>query len=285
MARILKGQDAARAINENNLSMIQKLSRAGIEPCLGLIRVGEKNDDIAYEHGIEKRCAGLGIRIEKYVLDAQASTEEVLEVIRRLNKDRNVHGVLLFRPLPRHIDADTVQNALAPAKDVDGMTRASLDGIFTGDAIGFPPCTPAACIKILEHYGIDPCGADVTVIGRSLVIGRPLALMLLGKNATVTICHTKTKNLSQKARNADILVASAGRAGMVTEEFLRSGQTVIDVGINFGPDGKMCGDLDADAADRITDAYTPVPGGVGSVTTSVLAEHVVRAAMRENGIE
>ncbi len=284
MARLLKGAEAARAINENSLQMIEQLAGAGIRPCLGLVRVGEKEDDIAYERGIEKRCDGLGIRIEKHVLGEEASTDDVLEVIRRLNEDKDVHGVLLFRPLPRHIDAEKVQNALAAEKDVDGMTRASLNGILTGDDIGFPPCTPAACIRILEHFGIDPCGADVTVIGRSLVIGKPLALMLLGKNATVTICHTKTKDLASKARRADILIASAGKAGMVTEEFLQSGQTVIDVGINFGPDGKMCGDVDADAAERIAGAYTPVPGGVGAVTTSVLAEHVVKAAMRENGL-
>ena len=190
-------------------------------------------------------------------------------------------ALLLFRPLPKHLDQAVIENALAPEKDVDCMTDLSMSGVFTGKKIGFPPCTPQACMEILDHYGIDCTGKKAVVIGRSLVVGKPAAMMLVKKNATVTICHTRTVDMPSVAREADIIIVAAGRAGVVGAEYVKEGQTIIDVGINVNAEGKLCGDVDYAAVEPIVDAITPVPGGVGSVTTSVLVGHVVEAAMRK----
>ena len=198
-----------------------------------------------------------------------------------MNKDDNIHGVLLFRPLPKHLNQTEIENALDPAKDVDCMTDGSMSGVFTGKAVGFPPCTPQACMEILDHYGIDCTGKKAVVIGRSLVVGKPAAMMLIKKNATVTVCHTKTVDMPSVAREADILIVAAGRAGVVTKDYVAQGQTVIDVGINVNAEGKLCGDVAYAEVEPIVDAITPVPGGVGSVTTSVLVGHVVEAAKRK----
>ena len=200
---------------------------------------------------------------------------------RRRHKDDHIHGVLLFRPLPKHLDQAVIENALAPEKDVDCMTDLSMSGVFTGKKIGFPPCTPQACMEILDHYGIDCTGKKAVVIGRSLVVGKPAAMMLVKKNATVTICHTRTVDMPSVAREADIIIVAAGRAGVVGADYVKAGQVVIDVGINVNAEGKLCGDVDYAAVEPIVDAITPVPGGVGSVTTSVLVGHVVEAAMRK----
>ena len=198
-----------------------------------------------------------------------------------MNKDDNIHGVLLFRPLPKHLNEEKIINALDIEKDVDGITDGSMAGVFAGKKQGFPPCTPSGCMEILDHYGIDCTGKKAVVIGRSLVVGKPAAMMLIKKNATVTVCHTKTKDMPSVVREADIVIVAAGRAGVVDGSYLRAGQTVIDVGINVNEEGKLCGDVNFEEADRIVDAITPVPGGVGSVTTSVLVSHVVEAAMRK----
>ena len=204
-------------------------------------------------------------------------------MIDEVNKDENIHGVLMFRPLPKHIDQTLVENALCAEKDVDCQTDASLGGVFTGKKVGFPPCTPQACMEILDHYGIDCTGKKAVVIGRSLVVGKPAAMMLIKKNATVTVCHTRTVDMPSVTREADILVVAAGRAGVVGADYVAPGQIVIDVGINVNEEGKLCGDVDYAAVEPIVDAITPVPGGVGSVTTSVLVGHVVEAAMRKFG--
>lgn len=206
-----------------------------------------------------------------------------MATIDKVNKDDHIHGVLLFRPLPKHLNQSVIENALDPAKDVDCMTDGSMSGVFTGKKVGFPPCTPQACMEILDHYGIDCTGKKAVVIGRSLVVGKPAAMMLVKKNATVTICHTKTVDMPAVAKEADILIVAAGRAGVVGADYARAGQTVIDVGINVNAEGKLCGDVDFPAVEPVVDAITPVPGGVGSVTTSVLVGHVVEAAMRKAG--
>ena len=223
----------------------------------------------------------IGQEYKKYLLPADATQEQVLAVIDEVNKDDSIHGVLLFRPLPKHLDQAVIENALAPEKDVDCMTDLSMSGVFTGKKIGFPPCTPQACMEILDHYGIDCTGKKAVVIGRSLVVGKPAAMMLVKKNATVTICHTRTVDMPSVAREADIIIVAAGRAGVVGAEYVKEGQTIIDVGINVNAEGKLCGDVDYAAVEPIVDAITPVPGGVGSVTTSVLVGHVVEAAMRK----
>ena len=259
MAKQLLGKEVTAALNEKIKANVAELQGKGVNPTLCIIRVGENPSDISYERGATKRCETLGVACEKILLPEDVSQEELLATIDKVNKDDSIHGVLLFRPLPKHLDQAVIENALAPEKDVDCMTDLSMSGVFTGKKIGFPPCTPQACMEILDHYGIDCTGKKAVVIGRSLVVGKPAAMMLVKKHATVTIC----------------------RAGVVGAEYVKEGQTIIDVGINVNAEGKLCGDVDYAAVEPIVDAITPVPGGVGSVTTSVLVGHVVEAAMRK----
>ena len=205
-----------------------------------------------------------------------------MDTIRQVNEDAGIHGVLIFRPLPKHLDEEAVIRALDPEKDVDGITDGSMVGVFAGREQGFPPCTPQACMEILDHYQIDCTGKKAVVVGRSLVVGKPAAMMLLKKNATVTICHTRTKDMPAVVKEADIVIVAAGRAGVVDDRYVSPGQIVIDVGINVNEQGKLCGDVAYDKVEPVVEAITPVPGGVGSVTTSVLVGHVVEAAMRKN---
>ncbi len=281
MAKQLLGKEVTAALNERIKANVAELQGKGVNPTLCIIRVGENPSDISYEKGATKRCETLGVAGEKILLPGDVSQEELLATIDKVNKDDHIHGVLLFRPLPKHLDQAVIENALAAEKDVDCMTDLSMSGVYTGKKIGFPPCTPQACMEILDHYGIDCTGKKAVVIGRSLVVGKPAAMMLVKKNATVTICHTKTVDMPSVAKEADIVIVAAGRAGVVGAEYVREGQTIIDVGINVNAEGKLCGDVDYAAVEPIVDAITPVPGGVGSVTTSVLVGHVVEAAMRK----
>ncbi len=282
MAKQLLGKEVNASLNERIKSEVQALKERGIEPCLGIIRVGEREDDLSYERGATKRCDTLGVSYQKFVLDADVSEEVLIDLIKAVNADDSIHGVLLFRPLPKHLNEEKIINILDPAKDVDGITDISLAGVFAGKDKGYAPCTPSAVMEILDHYGIDPAGKKCVVIGRSLVVGKPAAMMLIKKNATVTICHTKTQDMPSVVREADIVVVAAGRAGVIDASYLRAGQVVIDVGINVNEEGKLCGDVRYDEAEALVDAITPVPGGVGSVTTSVLLAHVVRAAAAAN---
>ena len=284
MAKQLLGKEVTAALNERIKAKVAQLEEKGVKPTLGIIRVGENESDISYERGATKRCETLGVACEKILLPADVSQEELLKVIDDVNKNDAIHGVLLFRPLPKHLNQSVIENALDPAKDVDCMTDGSMSGVFTGKPIGFPPCTPQACMEILDHYGIDCTGKKAVVIGRSLVVGKPAAMMLIKKNATVTVFHTKTVDMPSVAREADIIIVAAGRAGVVGAEYVKPGQTVIDVGINVNAEGKLCGDVDYAAVEPIVDAITPVPGGVGSVTTSVLVSHVVDAAAKKAGL-
>ena len=281
MAELLKGAPVAEAINERSAELLNRLKARGITPTLAMLRVGEREDDIAYENGAAKRCEKVGVQVRRVTLPENVSQNELEEEIRRLNEETDVHGVLMFMPLPKQLDSAAARRILSPAKDVDGITDGSLAGVFTGRGEGFAPCTAQACIEILDHYGIDCKGKRAVVIGRSLVVGKPVSMLLLAKNATVTLCHTRTVDLPHEAQNAEILIAAAGKAGTVRAEHLRDGQIVIDVGINF-IDGKMCGDVDFAAAEQLSLSLTPVPGGVGTVTTSVLVSHVVEAARRQN---
>ncbi len=279
MANILKGAEVTAALNARLQAQVAELKEKGVAPTLGIIRVGERPDDLSYEKGACKRCETIGVEVKKFVLPEDVTQEALMETVEQVNQDDTIHGVLIFRPLPKHLDDEAVRRALAPEKDVDGITDGSMVGVFTSTDVGFPPCTPQACMEILDHFNIDVTGKKAVVIGRSLVVGKPAAMMLLKKNATVTVCHTKTVDMPAVAREADILIVAAGRAKVIGAEYVRPGQTVIDVGINFA-DGKLCGDCDFDAVEPIVDAITPVPGGVGTVTTSVLVGHVVKAAQR-----
>ena len=281
MAKQLLGKEVTAALNERIKADVEALKAKGVNPTLGIIRVGENESDISYERGATKRCETLGVACEKILLPENATQEEVLAAVDKVNKDDKIHGVLLFRPLPKHLNQTEIENALDPAKDVDCMTDGSMSGVFTGKAVGFPPCTPQACMEILDHYGIDCTGKKAVVVGRSLVVGKPAAMMLIKKNATVTVCHTRTKDMPSVTREAEILIVAAGRAGVVTKDYVAPGQIVIDVGINVNEEGKLCGDVAYAEVEPIVEAITPVPGGVGSVTTSVLVGHVVEAAKRK----
>lgn len=282
MSQILSGKDVAAAMSARIINEVNRLREAEIIPTLGIIRVGENESDLSYERGAVKRAEALGVEYKKYILPEDVSQNELLKVIDEVNNDDKIHGVLLLRPLPPHIDSTVIENALKPEKDVDCMTDMSLCGVFTGKDIGYPPCTPKACMEILAHYNISCEGKNVVVIGRSLVVGKPVSMMLLKKNATVTICHTRTKDMKSIAKAADILIVAAGRAGIINKDYVREGQIVIDVGINTDSNGKLCGDVDYTSVEPIVSAITPVPGGVGSVTTSVLISHVVQAAGNKN---
>ena len=272
MAKLLLGKEVNASINEEIKAKVETLKAQNITPTLGIIRIGEREDDIAYERGATKRCETLGVAYEKFLLPADVEEEEVLKTIDQVNKSEKIHGVLLFRPLPKHLNEDKIVNALAVEKDVDGITDLSMAGVFMGKDMGYAPCTPSACMKVLDHYGIDCTGKKV------VVIGKPAAMMLIKKNATVTVCHTRTVDMPSVVKEADIVVVAAGKAGVIDGSYLREGQIVIDVGINVNEEGKLCGDVDFEAIGNIASIATPVPGGVGSVTTSVLAKHLVKAA-------
>ena len=287
MAKRLLGKEVNEALVASLQARTAALREKGVVPTLGIIRLGENPSDLSYEKGATKRAEEVGVAVKNYILPETASKEEVLAVIDQVNADDSVHGVLMFRPLPKHLkaDQDEICNRLAPKKDVDSMTHMSNAGVFEGQALGYAPCTPAACMEILDHYGIDCKGKNAVVIGRSLVVGKPAAMMLMAKNATVTVCHTRTVNTAEICRNADIIVSAAGVLNSLTKDFVRPGQVVIDVSMNWNPEkitakgkGGMSGDCVFEDVEPIVDAITPVPGGVGAVTTSVLMKHVVEAA-------
>ena len=278
MADLLKAIPAVKGMMADLKPRSESLLRQGVQPTLGILRVGEREDDLSYERGAVKRCEQAGVQVEKIILPSDAAQEAVLAEIERLNQDKRIHGVLIFRPLPPQIDDAAVCRALAPEKDVDGITSQSMAGIFSGTHTGFPPCTPQGCVELLRHYHIPMKGKRAVVLGRSLVVGKPLSMLLLEENATVTICHSRTENLAQVCREADILIAAVGKREMVTADFVRPGQAVIDVGIHVKEDGSLCGDVDFERAKKKASYISPVPRGVGSITTSVLAEHVIRAA-------
>lgn len=280
MALLLKGKLVTDALNEKMKGDVVTLKEKGVTPTLAIVRVGERGDDISYERGAMKRCDTVGVAVKNFVLSADATQDELVRTIEQINQDASIHGVLLFRPLPKTMNDNLVRNTLLPEKDMDGITDGSLAGVFAGVDTGFPPCTPQACMEILDHFDINVTGKKVVVVGRSLVVGKPAAMMLIKKNATVTICHTKTVDMPAVCREADVLIVAAGRANIVDHTYLNPNQIVIDVGINVKEDGSLCGDVNFEEAEKIVQAITPVPGGVGTVTTSVLVKHVIEAAKK-----
>ena len=280
MAELYKGAPVAAALNEKTAADLAMLKEKGVSPMLAILQVGQKDADNAYAGNAKKRCAGMGIEVKHVILPENVSEDDLIKSIEELNVDDAVHGVLILRPLPGHINDDRVRRALKPEKDIDGITDVSLGGVFTGNNLGYAPCTAQACMEILSHYGVELKGKNVCVIGHSLVVGRPAALMALCRDATVTICHINTVDSAAHARQADIIIVAVGKAGLVTKNYLAPGQIVIDVGINVNSEGKLCGDLNAGDAESVVAAYSPVPGGVGSVTTAVLMSHVVDAAKK-----
>lgn len=261
----------------------QKKALSGPAPKLGIVRVGERPDDLSYERGALKRMEKLGLAAESFVFPQDISHEAFEKEFLAINEDPAIDGILLLRPLPKQIDEDKITRLIDPEKDLDGISPTNIAKVFSGDETGFAPCTAEAVIEVLKAYGIPIAGKRAVVVGRSMVVGRPLAMLLLKENATVTICHTKTRDLPEVCREGEILIAAAGKAKMLDKSFAGEDAVVIDVGINVDKEGNLCGDVDYDSLEGTASMATPVPGGVGAVTTSVLAKHLVRAAAKQRG--
>lgn len=274
---ILKGLPVANAINEKLMEQVKSIE--GPLPHLAIIRVGERPDDCSYERGAVKKMDKVGVRCTTYTFDADIDNETFQAEFDKINENPDIDGILMLRPLPKQLDEKQIENKIDPRKDLDGISPLNLAKVYAGDESGYAPCTAEAVIEMLDYAGIDIKGKRVTVVGRSLVIGKPVSMLLMKRNATVTVCHTKTVDMAGTCKNAEILVAAAGSAHMIKKEYVADGAVVIDVGINVDDEGNLCGDVDFDAISDIAAAATPVPGGVGSVTTSVLAKHLVKAAM------
>lgn len=278
MAVLLTGKEVSNAVKERVAEGVKTLAQSDITPTLAILRVGERPDDLSYERSAIKVAATLGIEVRSIVLPADATQEQIEAVIDGINDDASIHGCLMFRPLPKGIDETALCNRLDARKDMDGIGLSSLAGIFAGTGQGYAPCTAQACIEICDYYNVPVQGKRVVVIGRSLVIGKPVSMLFLQRNATVTICHSRSENLAEITREADVVVCATGRAKAYDARYFSAGQTVIDVGINVDDQGNLCGDVDFDSVEPIVATITPVPRGVGSVTTALLMEHVVKAA-------
>ncbi len=285
MVDILKGAPVAEKIYESLSARIEELKKKNIIPTLALVRIGNRPDDLSYRGSIIKRSGVYGISVKDTELEENAGDMALRNAIKSLNDNPDIHGIMLLRPLPAGYDEIAACNAINPAKDVDGCTSFNLGTLFAGDIDGFAPCTACAVIELLDYYGIDPEGKHAVVLGRSKVVGRPAAMMLLARNATVTLCHSRTYEEAEITRNADILVSAVGQPGLVTADFLKNGAVVIDIGLNYiETTGTFTGDADYYGIIDKVSAITPVPGGVGSITTSILLDHVVQAAERKTKI-
>ena len=256
----------------------------GQPPKLAIVRVGERPDDLSYERGAMKRMEAFGLRAQSYAFPEEINGEDFKEAFAATNREPDVTGILLLKPLPPQIPEREIEAMIDPAKDLDGISPVNMAKVFAGEADGFAPCTAEAVVEVLKAYGIPISGKRAVIVGRSLVVGRPLAMLLLKENATVTVCHTRTKNLEEECRRAEILVAAAGRAKMLGASHVGEQAVVIDVGINVDEDGKLCGDVDFASIDGRAAMATPVPGGVGAVTTAVLAKHLAQAGKRRRGL-
>lgn len=273
----LKGLPVANAINEKLMEQVKSIE--GPLPHLAIIRVGERPDDCSYERGAVKKMDKVGVRCTTYTFDADIDNETFQAEFDKINENPDIDGILMLRPLPKQLDEKQIENKIDPRKDLDGISPLNLAKVYAGDENGYAPCTAEAVIEMLDYAGIDIKGKRVTVVGRSLVIGKPVSMLLMKRNATVTVCHTKTVDMEGTCKNAEILVAAAGSARMIKKDYVAEGAIVVDVGINVDEEGNLCGDVDFDTITDIAAIATPVPGGVGSVTTSVLAKHLVKAAM------
>jgi methylenetetrahydrofolate dehydrogenase (NADP+)/methenyltetrahydrofolate cyclohydrolase len=280
---LLKGKPVADKIKEEILAAAEENRAAGHDaPKIAILRAGERPDDLAYEARVLKNCAELGIEAEVVSVDNNIIMVDFAETLERLNKDPKTHGILVFRPLPAQLDLDAVCRIIMPEKDIDCMSPVNAEKIFVGDPTGIPPCTPEAVIEILKHYGYDLSGKNVAIVNRSMVLGRPLSILFLAENSTVTICHSKTKDLPKVTAGADIVVTGAGKAKFFGERYFSKDSVVVDVGINMD-NGTLCGDVDFEAVSNAVAAITPVPGGVGTVTSMLLLKHVIRAMKLQQG--
>lgn len=277
MAEILKGKDVAKGIKEKIIADVEELEKVGKTPTLGIIRLGNNPDDVSYEKSIIKNCDKLGINSRVFERDVEMTTEELEDLMEVLNNDNSISGILLFRPLPKHIDEARIREAISPKKDIDCMHPLNLAKIFEGNMDGFVPCTPKSAMEILLYNNVKLEGKNVVVVNRSMVLGKPLAMMLLKENATVTICHSRTKDLPVITKAADVVVTALGKAKFFDEKYFNKDSICIDVGVSLDDDGNLSGDIDYEPVSEIVKMITPVPGGVGSVTTSLLLSQVVKA--------
>ena len=287
MAELLSGAPVAEALCERARAGVDRLARAGVTPKAAIVRVGERPADLSYERGFARRAQGLGIEVERLLLPGTAEERELLETLERVNRDPEIHGCLLFRPLPQRLNTPAVLGALRAEKDIDAMTSASMGGLMVQGTPGFPPCTATACMEVLEHYKVALQGRNVVIVGAGVTVGMPTAILLMNRGATVSVCniYTDPSRLAQLCRGADIIISAAGKAGLIGRDHVAPGQVIVDVGLSLGEDGKLHGDVDFQAAEPVAAAITPVPGGVGAVTSTVLAAHTVQAALRGRGLD
>ena len=283
-AQRIEGKPLAAAVKQRVALEVEQLKQRGIRPCLAVILVGEDPASQVYVAGKERDCAQCGMESRRYRLPADTTQAALLELLAQLAADREVHGILVQLPLPAQIDEQTVIAAIPPEKDVDGFTPVNLGRMLIGQPC-FVPCTPAGCLEMIASTGVSLDGKHAVVVGRSNIVGKPAAVLLLQRNATVTVCHSRTEDLADHCRRADVLVAAVGKAGFITGDMVKPGAVVIDVGINRGADGKLCGDVDFAAASEKASFITPVPGGVGLMTRAMLMENTLRAAKLLHGIE
>lgn len=275
---LMKGAEVNAAMKERIINRVDALKKKGVQPVINIVRIGNRSDDLAYERGARKRMESVGVEMKITELPEDISQADFVKAFRKVNEDKTVHGIMLFRPLPKHLDESEIASIINPIKDVDCMSPVNIAKVFMGDEGVLAPCTAKAVMEMLVHYEVDLSGKNVAIVGRSMVIGKPLAMLMLKKNATVTVCHTRTVDLAEKCRRADVVVAAAGRAGMITGDMISRGTVVVDVGININEEGKLCGDVEFESVEPQASYISPVPGGVGGVTSSVLASHVIKAA-------
>ncbi|MEW5920746.1 MAG: bifunctional 5,10-methylenetetrahydrofolate dehydrogenase/5,10-methenyltetrahydrofolate cyclohydrolase [Bacillota bacterium] len=286
MAESLKGKAVVDAMKADLTQRVEALKARGITPKLGIIRVGARPDDLFYEGGAKKTCDSIGLAYQVFEYPEDVSQEAFEQAVLEVGANKEINGILMFAPLPKHLDEKKIRSLIPVEKDVDCMNLGSAGKVFADDQTGFPPCTPTACMDMLKFYNIPLKGKKVVVVGRSLVVGKPVAMLLMREHATITICHSRTENLPEVCAGADILVAAIGKAKMIDSSYVKPGQIVIDVGINADPDnpGKYCGDVDFASVEPVVEKITPVPGGVGSVTTIVLCKHTVMACEMQHNL-
>ncbi len=278
MAQIIDGKLISKQIKDELKAQVESLKLEGKEICLAVIQVGNDPASTVYVGNKKKACEYIGIKSLAYELPEETTEEELLELIDKLNKDDSVNGILVQLPVPKHINDERIINAISPLKDVDGFSPASVGALSIGQK-GFLSCTPAGIIQLLKRSNIDIEGKECVVVGRSNIVGKPMAMLLLRENATVTVCHSRTKNLKEVCKRADILVAAVGKPKMIDASYVKDGAVVIDVGIHRNENGKLCGDVDLDSVEPVCSAITPVPGGVGPMTIAMLMNNCVEAGL------
>lgn len=281
MAIIIDGKNLAKKIRQELKEECDELKKNGINPKLAVIMVGDDPASKVYVRNKSKACEDVGIDYEEFILKKETTQEELIELIKKLNNDNNINGILLQSPIPKHLNINEAFKSITYMKDVDGFTPASVGKLCIGEDT-FVSCTPYGVMKMFEEYNIDLTGKDVVILGRSNIVGKPLIQCCLQRNATVTVCHSKTKNLAEHTKRADIIISAIGQSKFVKADMIKDGAVIIDVGINRGEDGKLTGDVDFENVEKKASYITPVPGGVGPMTIAMLMNNVIKAAKEQS---